>query len=325
MFGDLANYVAASANSGKPPQGGGASQPSKPPPKQQDTTTSLLAKALAARGVQPRGATANATANAAPAPAALVATTDVRCEPRQEAAEASDELPTRAKRTQPTKGEYEAQQRARLSELHAEITSSMATLRSATRSVVVAEFPDEQHAAHAAREYALGWIRLLRGLWEQEVVGLAYEQRFELPAAKRSAAEFARYAGQLRPVEEGMGQDVVAFNAAVASAAPLPTEYNVPADIARDLRDVFVAVARGKFLAVEEAFMKITMGSAAWQLGLFSGGNIHMRRNLDKVQKSVVKHVMNNVVAKDFLLAARMLTTVAERYQRGVLQLPWTE
>lgn len=340
MFSDLANLVKGDSGSSAT----AAAQTKPAPVTARDSTASLLAKALAARNLKPGGgtpapSTAQSTADGdeassskrkrdtncgddgrnTPAESCTVAVVGGS---RSSDAVAADEPPKSAARTQPTKAEYEVQQRARLAELQAEITALIPAARAATAPIAADEFPDQHTGAHLQRKYLLQWIALLSGLWEQEVAGLQYERRFA-PDGMRTAADFTRYTGQMRPVIDGLAQDVAAVEGAVAAGAEMPSEFNVPADIVRNLRDVFIAVARNKFLAVEEAYLRITMGSAAWHLGLFSGGNIHMRRNLDNIQKGVVKHVMNNTVARDFIQGVKVLTEVARRYQTGVLGLPW--
>ncbi|KAK7195626.1 Prp18 domain containing protein [Novymonas esmeraldas] len=68
------------------------------------------------------------------------------------------------------------------------------------------------------------------------------------------------------------------------------------------------------FMATRQAYVDITMGTANWKLGLFSGGEVHMRRSMERVERSRIAHLLNNEHATRLLQAVRELTTFAEQH-----------
>lgn len=53
--------------------------------------------------------------------------------------------------------------------------------------------------------------------------------------------------------------------------------------------------------AARQTYNDLTLGNANWKLGLFSGGEVHMRRSMEKVERHHVSHLLNNEKALSLL------------------------
>lgn len=68
-----------------------------------------------------------------------------------------------------------------------------------------------------------------------------------------------------------------------------------------------------QYAAARQDYVDITMGTANWKLGLFSGGEVHMRRSMERVERNRIMHLLNNEHAMHLLQAVRELASYAER------------
>ena len=70
----------------------------------------------------------------------------------------------------------------------------------------------------------------------------------------------------------------------------------------------------------ENAYGLYTMGTDKWRSGI-SGGSVHMRRKLEKINKVHITHVMNNPVVKAAMLTVKTLvndvTAMVEEAREG--------
>ena len=67
------------------------------------------------------------------------------------------------------------------------------------------------------------------------------------------------------------------------------------------------------FMAVRQDYVDATMGTANWKLGLFSGGEVHMRRSMERVERNRIHHLLNNEHATHLLQSVREVTSFAEQ------------
>ncbi|KPA85716.1 hypothetical protein ABB37_00086 [Leptomonas pyrrhocoris] len=91
-----------------------------------------------------------------------------------------------------------------------------------------------------------------------------------------------------------------------------------------DLRDNFYAMLvqhlqhDRNYVAVRQDYVDVTMGTANWKMGLFSGGEVHMRRSMERVERNRIHHLLNNEHATHLLQSVREVTTFAEQ-QKALL------
>lgn len=95
--------------------------------------------------------------------------------------------------------------------------------------------------------------------------------------------------------------------------------FIVPSAIRAGLSDMLVRCLqqRRDFPSARQAYADLTLGSANWKLGLFSGGEVHMRRSVEKLERNRIAHVLNNETAMRLLHSARELVVFAEQQWRS--------
>lgn len=59
-------------------------------------------------------------------------------------------------------------------------------------------------------------------------------------------------------------------------------------------------------VAARQDYTDITQGNANWKLGLFSGGEVHMRRSMERVERNRIYHLLNNERAMGLLHVVRL-------------------
>lgn len=95
----------------------------------------------------------------------------------------------------------------------------------------------------------------------------------------------------------------------------------VPVDLRESLHRMLVQHLQRhrNFMAVRQDYVDATMGTANWKLGLFSGGEVHMRRSMERVERNRIHHLLNNEHATHLLQSVREVTSFAEQQnaQRG--------
>ncbi|CCW65576.1 unnamed protein product [Phytomonas sp. EM1] len=108
------------------------------------------------------------------------------------------------------------------------------------------------------------------------------------------------------------------INASSASSSPhdFPKDgYLVPAEIRQGLEDMIVKNIQNKrnFTAARQVYTDMTLGTANWKVGLFSAGEVHMRRSIERVERNRIIHLLNNERAMQMLHSMRELMNVAEK------------
>lgn len=95
-----------------------------------------------------------------------------------------------------------------------------------------------------------------------------------------------------------------AFSTAARCYTPSPFADNRPG--ARHSMTSVVTAAR-------QAYNNLTLGNANWKLGLFSGGEVHMRRSMEKVERNRVYHLLNNEKALTLLHVVHLWISFYEK------------
>lgn len=106
------------------------------------------------------------------------------------------------------------------------------------------------------------------------------------------------------------------------SAADTVDGCIIPAELRASLHVMLVhhLQQERQFMAARQDYVDMTMGTANWKLGLFSGGEVHMRRSMERVERNRIAHLLNNEHATQLLQSVRELTTFIE--QQGVARHP---
>ncbi|CAG9573957.1 conserved hypothetical protein [Leishmania major strain Friedlin] len=105
-------------------------------------------------------------------------------------------------------------------------------------------------------------------------------------------------------------------SAAASSPSTTAADFIIPSDLRKKLHTMVVRHLQQErdFMAVRQDYVDITMGTANWKLGLFSGGEVHMRRSMERVERNRIAHLLNNEHATQLLQAVRELTIFVERH-----------
>lgn len=111
--------------------------------------------------------------------------------------------------------------------------------------------------------------------------------------------------------------DYQTMRAVSSSSATAAASCIVPADLRDALHVMLVQHLQRErnFMAVRQDYVDVTMGTANWKLGLFSGGEVHMRRSMERVERNRISHLLNNEHATHLLQSVRELTTFAEQHK----------
>lgn len=105
-------------------------------------------------------------------------------------------------------------------------------------------------------------------------------------------------------------------SAAASSPSTTAADFIIPSDLRKNLHTMVVRHLQQErsFMAVRQDYVDITMGTANWKLGLFSGGEVHMRRSMERVERNRIAHLLNNEHATQLLQAVRELTIFVEHH-----------
>ncbi|KPI87785.1 hypothetical protein ABL78_3143 [Leptomonas seymouri] len=107
-----------------------------------------------------------------------------------------------------------------------------------------------------------------------------------------------------------------------ATAVATPKECIVPFDLRDSLHAMLVQHLQHdrNYLAVRQDYVDMTMGTANWKLGLFSGGEVHMRRSMERVERNRIHHLLNNEHAAHLLQSVREVTSFVEQQQPQLIE-----
>ncbi|RNF13333.1 hypothetical protein TcG_08461 [Trypanosoma cruzi] len=87
----------------------------------------------------------------------------------------------------------------------------------------------------------------------------------------------------------------------------------VPPKIADSIFCMVQHLRRRDFTAVRQAYVELTMGTANWKLGLFSGGEVHMRRSMERIERRRIEHLLHNERAVRLLHVLRELIEFVQK------------
>ncbi|KAG8344067.1 hypothetical protein TRVL_05105 [Trypanosoma vivax] len=86
----------------------------------------------------------------------------------------------------------------------------------------------------------------------------------------------------------------------------------IPTDMVKMFFNMVECLRRRDFLACRQLYVDLTMGTANWKLGLFSGGEVHMRRSMERIERRRIAHLLHNENALRLLHALRELMDFAQ-------------
>ncbi|ORC87943.1 uncharacterized protein TM35_000191870 [Trypanosoma theileri] len=81
----------------------------------------------------------------------------------------------------------------------------------------------------------------------------------------------------------------------------------IPVKVVDSLFQMVQHLRRREFSACRQIYVDLTMGTANWKLGLFSGGEVHMRRSMERIERRRIEHILHNERAVQLLHALREL------------------
>ncbi|KAF8280792.1 hypothetical protein TcBrA4_0092430 [Trypanosoma cruzi] len=87
----------------------------------------------------------------------------------------------------------------------------------------------------------------------------------------------------------------------------------VPPKIVDSIFFMVQHLRRRDFTAVRQAYVELTMGTANWKLGLFSGGEVHMRRSMERIERRRIEHLLHNERAVRLLHVLRELIEFVQK------------
>ncbi|RNF00788.1 uncharacterized protein Tco025E_08733 [Trypanosoma conorhini] len=73
------------------------------------------------------------------------------------------------------------------------------------------------------------------------------------------------------------------------------------------------------FAACRQVYVDLTMGTANWKLGLFSGGEVHMRRSMERIERRRIEHLLHNERAVRILHVLRELMDFVQANEVALL------
>ncbi|KEG12303.1 hypothetical protein DQ04_01821080 [Trypanosoma grayi] len=93
----------------------------------------------------------------------------------------------------------------------------------------------------------------------------------------------------------------------------------IPTEIVDSLYDMVQHLRRRDFATCRQLYVDLTMGTANWKLGLFSGGEVHMRRSLERIERRRIAHLLHNEGAVRLLHALRELMDFVQLHEAALL------
>ncbi|KAH9600518.1 Prp18 [Trypanosoma melophagium] len=81
----------------------------------------------------------------------------------------------------------------------------------------------------------------------------------------------------------------------------------IPVEFVESLFQMVQHLRRREFSSCRQLYVDLTMGTANWKLGLFSGGEVHMRRSMERIERRRIEHILHNERAVQLLHALREL------------------
>lgn len=90
----------------------------------------------------------------------------------------------------------------------------------------------------------------------------------------------------------------------------------IPEELLDGMHRVIVVRLQGEGdpAAARQAYTDLTFGNANWKLGLFSGGEVHMRRSMERVERNRIYHILQNERAVRLLHALRAWISLYEQH-----------
>ncbi|AAZ12344.1 Prp18 domain containing protein, putative [Trypanosoma equiperdum] len=93
----------------------------------------------------------------------------------------------------------------------------------------------------------------------------------------------------------------------------------IPVDMAKNLFLLQKLLRSRDFPGCRQLYVDLTLGTANWKLGLFSGGEVHMRRSMERIERRRIAHLLHNENALRLLHAVRELMDFVQQHE-AVLQ-----
>nr|CCC91402.1 conserved hypothetical protein [Trypanosoma congolense IL3000] len=72
------------------------------------------------------------------------------------------------------------------------------------------------------------------------------------------------------------------------------------------------------FAGCRQHYVDLTMGTANWKLGLFSGGEVHMRRSMERIERRRIVHILHNENALRLLHALREIMDFVQHHEAAL-------
>lgn len=131
------------------------------------------------------------------------------------------------------------------------------------------------------------------------------------------ACVFSDYCRVRRAVRDGVqrslsnssaSREMIHILSQELSAAAADEACIVPTALRSGLHRLLVVHLQeeGSVVAARQDYTDITQGNANWKLGLFSGGEVHMRRSMERVERNRIYHLLNNERAMGLLHIVRL-------------------
>jgi hypothetical protein len=86
----------------------------------------------------------------------------------------------------------------------------------------------------------------------------------------------------------------------------------VPDNFVATFLKMFEQIDDKLYLAAENTYLEVAIGAGSWHLGLCNGGEVHMRKNMAKLQRGHVTHILNNEKAMKLLHTVKRIIQWAQ-------------
>ncbi|RNE95571.1 hypothetical protein TraAM80_10176 [Trypanosoma rangeli] len=93
----------------------------------------------------------------------------------------------------------------------------------------------------------------------------------------------------------------------------------VPLKLVDSIFQMVQHLRRRDFAACRQIYVDLTMGTANWKLGLFSGGEVHMRRSMERIERRRIEHLLHNERAVRILHVLRELVDFVQKNEVALL------
>jgi hypothetical protein len=99
----------------------------------------------------------------------------------------------------------------------------------------------------------------------------------------------------------------------IAGLLPADSQRCVPESFVGNLDKMFTQIDSREYLPAENTYLEMAIGTGQWHLGLCNGGDVHMRKNMAKLQRGNVTHILNNDGAMKILHTIKRIITLAQK------------